>query len=458
VNGYPLGTLRPDAGPIQDLLRRAVEVRVKVRRSTATEEALAHGGGGARGPAAAAATAVAASSTTVAAGSGPSNTAAAPPVAPSTSYQLPGRFFDVVLTPAPVEFVPVQYAVLSMENIWPQSRGGGGGSGSGATSPSTTPPSPSRVGYIRIVAFTEDVAVEFGSAVRDLQAAGCGAWLLDLRSNPGGLVDEGLEVAETLMGPGRVFAVLRDRNGEERVERLSDRARAAVEGQPLAVLVDRNSASASELLAGALHDNKETHALLYGERTYGKGRTQQIFQLNAGALLFVSTDTYVTPARRPVDGVGLVPDIACRPGPPPAPTTRPTRTRTTTVATHGHDPAIDPPPTRLSGSAAETESPPSTPNISVVGDGGGMGSIAGSGASNHAVKDTRRVTDDDRNSSSGNSRTSASSSSGSRSSGGGDVMSAERVDGLVEDACVRAAIRKLTRGTLQPPQLKVQQN
>lgn len=84
----------------------------------------------------------------------------------------------------------------------------------------------------------------------------------------------------------------------------------------MVVLVDHYSASTSELLAGALHDDNA--AVLLGERTYGKGRTQRIIgPLAGGATLLVSTDVFLTPALTPVDRVGLRPDVYCKPGPPP---------------------------------------------------------------------------------------------------------------------------------------------
>ncbi|KAG2497897.1 hypothetical protein HYH03_004163 [Edaphochlamys debaryana] len=283
---------------------------------------------------------------------GPDGPAYAP--APSTSYALPSRFFDVHLAPEPVDYVPVQFAVLSaptpsvassfssLPSSSPStssagassqaslgvSRGGGSGglrapaeaglaarSGAAGNDADALPtPDPTRVGYVRIVAFTDHVAA---------QARGCGAWVLDVRDNPGGIVGEGFAVGELLLRPGDVFAVLRDRSGEELSELVSDGAQAMVEGQPLAVLVDRWSASASELLAGALHDN--ARALLVGEPTFGKGRTQRVVQLKGRATLLVSTGSYLTPRGAVVDGVGLTPDVACRPRPPPAPMPRPAR-------------------------------------------------------------------------------------------------------------------------------------
>ncbi|GLC67742.1 hypothetical protein PLESTF_000600800 [Pleodorina starrii] len=448
VDGRPVWALRgDDARSLQDLLRQDVEVRLKVRRPMG--RAAASGGSAAalarRVTAAAAAAAPAqpelpaqptfsspvsepildqdqdqgTTSNGVRAAGKLSEAAApaAPPAASSTSYQLPGSFFDVVLRPAPVEFVPVQYAVLDKGTVGLAASGrrGGGGYPAASTSsamrtpgappqapaPSTSPPpppppaSPSRVGYIRIVAFTERVASQVESAIRALQAEGCGSWLLDVRGNPGGIVSEGLGVAELLMPPGQVFALVRDRSGEEHAERLTDRARALVDGQPLAVLVDHYSASTSELLAGALHDN--ARALLFGERTYGKGRTQQVVQLYGGATLLVSTDTYVTPGRRPVDRVGLAPDVACRPGPPPPPVSRPA------AAARAAAPAA---------TAAET-----------VSSGGGIGA----------------------------------GEPGSSGGGGGVSMVREQIELLARDACVRAAVGKLTRGSPPSPPSPPQQ-
>jgi hypothetical protein len=148
-------------------------------------------------------------------------------------------------------------------------------------------------------------------------------YILDLRDNPGGLVRAGVDIARLLLdGHPTVFSVV-SRGGEpEQQVVLGDgeefdgggAPNQALTRKPLVVLVNSHSASASEILSGALHDNGR--ALVVGDTpTYGKGRIQSVYELHDGSALFVTVAKYVTPAGTPIDLKGLQPDASCSLGP-----------------------------------------------------------------------------------------------------------------------------------------------
>ncbi|PSC70752.1 Carboxyl-terminal-processing protease [Micractinium conductrix] len=168
-------------------------------------------------------------------------------------------------------------------------------------------------GYVRLVNFSGHAAHEMQRAIWQLKRDGAEAFILDLRNNPGGLVNVALDVAGLWMdGPAPVFNVM-DRTGEEpsvQAIGLAEPTHATTD-LPMVVLVNRNSASASEILAGALHDNRRAEVL--GEPTYGKGKIQSVFELGDGSALFVTVAKYQTPAGSDIDQIGVQPDRACAP-------------------------------------------------------------------------------------------------------------------------------------------------
>jgi carboxyl-terminal processing protease len=160
----------------------------------------------------------------------------------------------------------------------------------------------SRIGYIRLLEFSEGSAKDIARALERVLAAGAGAVLLDLRSNGGGLVDDAVDIASHFLPVGLV-AVEERRAGPLML--LVQPATPRFQG-PMAVLVNGGSASASEIVAGALQD---VGAPLVGARTYGKGTVQTIYTLDADWGLRLTTARYRTRAGRAVDGVGLPPDV-----------------------------------------------------------------------------------------------------------------------------------------------------
>lgn len=153
---------------------------------------------------------------------------------------------------------------------------------------------------------------EVADALQDLRQEDAAGLVLDLRDNLGGSVGAGVEVAKYFLAEGDVLLNITERFDGTEAVRLEGVAAAPLgRGLPLVVLVNGGTASTSELLAGALHD--DVGAQLLGSRTFGKGRTQRVIRLSDGSALLVSIALYTTPAGTPVDKVGLTPDVACAP-------------------------------------------------------------------------------------------------------------------------------------------------
>ncbi len=160
-------------------------------------------------------------------------------------------------------------------------------------------------GYIRISTFGKETGNEFDKVLEDLIRQGAAKLVLDLRDNPGGIVYSAFKICGNFIEPGQMVVSTLNRSG--------DREEYGAEGNPIgrgmrvAVLVNQNSASAAEILAGALQDYGA--AVLVGNRTYGKGTMQAVVQLNAGGVLKITTDRCRTPKGRVIDGAGIHPDI-----------------------------------------------------------------------------------------------------------------------------------------------------
>lgn len=161
-----------------------------------------------------------------------------------------------------------------------------------------------RVGHIRLLSFSEDAADRVAAAVDRLVAGGAEALVLDLRGDPGGYLQQAIRVASLFLDHGIVCST-RGVNQEARVFAVSG---AAIETKrPLAVLVDGSTASAAEIVAGALRDNKR--AVIVGRRTYGKATVQSIIALSDGGALKLTTATYLTPAGKAIGGRGIKPKV-----------------------------------------------------------------------------------------------------------------------------------------------------
>jgi carboxyl-terminal processing protease len=169
------------------------------------------------------------------------------------------------------------------------------------------------VGYIRIKQFQERTHAEMMQAAAKLRAesksGGITGLLLDVRSNPGGLVDEATEIADEFLSTGGIYSM---RHRGQIIEDLKSRPGGAFADLPVVVLVNEWSASASELLVGALQDNKR--ATVVGANTFGKGSVQSILPLPNGSGLKLTTARYYTPSGHAIQADGIHPDVVIEPG------------------------------------------------------------------------------------------------------------------------------------------------
>ena len=169
------------------------------------------------------------------------------------------------------------------------------------------------VGYLRIKQFQERSHAEMMAATAKLRVEAKGAMLtgilLDVRSNPGGLVDEATEIADEFIATGGIYSM---RHRGEVIEDLKARAGGAFADIPCVALVNEWSASASELLVGALQDNKR--ATVIGANTFGKGSVQSILPLPSGAGLKLTTARYYTPSGHAIQADGIHPDVVIESG------------------------------------------------------------------------------------------------------------------------------------------------
>ena len=173
-------------------------------------------------------------------------------------------------------------------------------------------------GYLRITTFSETTAQDVARAISRLKRdnpGGMHGLVLDLRNNPGGVLEAGVAVADDFLDTG-VIVTADGRTPEARFRMDASRGD-LIDGAPLVVLLNGGSASASEIVAGALKDHGR--ALLVGRRTYGKGSVQTVLPLARGGAVKLTTSRYFTPSGTSIHGKGLVPDIVEEgPGEPPA--------------------------------------------------------------------------------------------------------------------------------------------
>ncbi|KIR01202.1 Peptidase S41A [Lachnospiraceae bacterium TWA4] len=159
-----------------------------------------------------------------------------------------------------------------------------------------------KVGYLQITQFEEVTAAQFKEGIKALQEQGMKSLILDLRNNPGGLLTSVVEIADELLPEGLILSI-EDKNGQTK-EYKSDSKYLNI---PMTVLVNENSASASEVLSGAIKDHKV--GTLVGVKTYGKGIVQNVFPLGDGSAVKTTTAKYYTPSGNYIHGVGINPDI-----------------------------------------------------------------------------------------------------------------------------------------------------
>lgn len=161
---------------------------------------------------------------------------------------------------------------------------------------------PDKVGYLRIAMFNEQTYNEFTKKYQELEQEGMKSIILDLRGNPGGMLDASVKIANKFVPKGPIVSVI-NREGKQET---SNSSLEAVK-YPCVVLVDEGSASASEIVAGAIQDTGS--GTLVGTKTYGKGSVQTILKLDGGAAMKLTIAKYYTPNGRSINGVGIEPDV-----------------------------------------------------------------------------------------------------------------------------------------------------
>jgi len=188
-----------------------------------------------------------------------------------------GREKDYLITRAKIEIHPVDYSLKQ------------------------TPAG--RTGYIRLKQFSANASKEMREAIRALEKKNVDGYVLDLRNNPGGLLFSSIEIARMWLKDGTIVSTI-DRKGLVEKEAANGRS---LTQKPLVVLVDKGSASASEILSGALQDNKR--AVLVGSKTFGKGLVQSVRPLEDGSGVAVTIAKYHTPNGKDINKAGIKPDI-----------------------------------------------------------------------------------------------------------------------------------------------------
>jgi len=158
------------------------------------------------------------------------------------------------------------------------------------------------IGYLRLTQFNGNASMELAHAITSLEKKGAAAYILDLRNNPGGLLQSGIEIARLWLDSGTIVYTV----NREGIQGSFKASGSALTPDPLVILVNQGTASASEILAGALQDNGR--AQLVGETTFGKGLIQSLFELSDGSGLAVTIAKYETPKHRDIHKLGIKPD------------------------------------------------------------------------------------------------------------------------------------------------------
>lgn len=170
------------------------------------------------------------------------------------------------------------------------------------------------IGYLRITSFTDQTGISLHKAIHDLKSQITGdrlkGYILDLRNNPGGLLEQAIAVSDAFLDHGEIVST-RSRRAED-IQRYSARKGDIADGLPIVVLINDGSASAAEIVAGALQDHRR--AILVGTRSFGKGSVQTIIPLHGGGAMRLTTARYYTPSGHSIQAVGIEPDITVEQG------------------------------------------------------------------------------------------------------------------------------------------------
>ena len=166
---------------------------------------------------------------------------------------------------------------------------------------------PYKIGYIRLVQFNEPTADELSKALDELQKQGMQALVLDLRNNPGGLLNSAVDVCAQFLPPSTKVVSTQGRVASQQHDYSTSSAKKERPSFPMVVLINEGSASGAEIVAGALKDLRR--AVLVGETTFGKGSVQNVMQLPDGSAVRFTTAKYYTPSKQVIQGNGVTPNI-----------------------------------------------------------------------------------------------------------------------------------------------------
>ncbi len=168
------------------------------------------------------------------------------------------------------------------------------------------------IGYIRVTSFTEQTTPSLLDAVEKLKKEAGNklkGYIIDLRNNPGGLLDQAISMSDAFLDKGEIVSVKARKNDD--VQRWNAKPGDVANGLPIVVLINGGSASASEIVAGALQDHRR--AIILGTRSFGKGSVQTIMQVTGGGAIRLTTALYFTPSGRSIQKEGIKPDIDVEP-------------------------------------------------------------------------------------------------------------------------------------------------
>lgn len=160
------------------------------------------------------------------------------------------------------------------------------------------------IGYLQISSFDEGCSKEFKEKYEELARENIKSLIIDIRDNPGGIVDEATSIADLLLEKDDTILITIDKDGNEKVTKAKEGKTINI---PVVVLTNGNSASASEILSGALKDNNV--AKIVGTKTYGKGVMQEVLRLTDGAALKLTTNEFFSPNRTKIHKVGIEPNV-----------------------------------------------------------------------------------------------------------------------------------------------------
>ena len=163
-----------------------------------------------------------------------------------------------------------------------------------------------KIGYIRLIEFQDNTTRDLDEALKKLESQGMDSLILDLRYNPGGILDGAVDVAERFLAKDKVIVSIKSRSPEQ-IAVFKSSGRFTHRDYPVIVLVNEGSASASEIVSGAIQDNKR--GLILGTKTYGKASVQTVIPLKDASALRLTTAAYLTPSGKLIKGQGIIPDV-----------------------------------------------------------------------------------------------------------------------------------------------------